>query len=148
MLEPYDTSRLLWIRINHGSRNYEGVYGRCHLPTRSRPTYRISCQLPGPFPCDIMTRKPPLYPRSDGSFARTPRGCRRTRRCFDRRTGRSWMRVIGSTRVMDLDEALVWIFSHEAYHFLRLSRQIQGRHSEIEADRYADRQLEAFRASG
>lgn len=141
----YNLSSVEWLRIDRGRGNYEGVYGRCHYPTKERPTYRISCQVPGPFPCDIVTRRKPLYARADGSFPRAPRGCRRGTLCYDPRTGRRWYRLIGKTHVADLDEGIVWIVSHESFHFLRATRQVPGRNTEIDADRFADEQLEAFR---
>ena len=144
--DRYDTSTLQSLRIDRGSARYEGVYGCCHLPTKKQPTFRLSCHLPGPFPCDIVTRKPPLYPRPDGTFGRAPKGCRRTIQCYDPRTGRTWYRLRSKTRVQSIDEGLLWIVTHEAFHFLRRTRQVPSRDNEIEADRFADEQLEAFRA--
>ena len=64
----------------------------------------------------------------------------------DRRSGRRWKRVYGKTVVHSLDEAIVWIVAHEAFHWLRHTRQVPGRNTEVEADAYADRQLSVFRA--
>ncbi len=144
-LRGYRTDALEWVRIGSGRGKYQGVYGRCWLPTRERPTFRISCQVPGPFPCEIVIRKPPLYPRENGTFPKAPPGCRRTVRCFDARTGRQWYRVVGRTRLETLDEAIVWIVGHEAFHYLKGTKQIRGRDNEIEADRLADEQLRRFR---
>jgi hypothetical protein len=144
-LEGYDTSLVAWVRIDRGRGSYEGVYGRCRYPDERKSTYRLSCQVPGPFPCGIVTRKPPLYQRPDGTFPRAPRGCRRGKRVHDPRTGRQWYRVLGSTRAATIDEGIVWILAHEAFHLLRHTRQIGGRDNEIEADRFADEQLDAFR---
>ena len=144
-LDTYDTSRIEWVRIDQGRGNYQGVYGRCWYPTDDRPTFRISCQVPGPFPCDILTRKPPLYPREDGTFPRAGRGTRRGQYVHDPRTGREWYRVLGCTRVETIDEGIVWILAHEAFHFLRQTRQIPGRNNEIEADHFADQQVEDYR---
>jgi hypothetical protein len=145
LLGGYDTSRLEWVRMTHGSPRYRGVYGCCHFPLRERPTYRISCQLPGPFPAYITTRRPPLYKRTDGSFPDLPKGCRVGQWLYDPDTGREWKQVRGRTRVGDLGEAVVWILAHEAFHFLRDTRQIPGRNTEIEADAYADSQLAEYR---
>jgi len=142
----YDTSSVAWLKIDRGRGAYEGVYGRCWYPTQQKPLYRISCQVPGPFPCDILTRKSPIYPREDGTFPRAPRGCRRTQRVHDPRTGRHWIRVVGRTALKTIDEGVVWIVAHEAFHFLRRSRQIPGRDNEIEADRFGDACLETFRS--
>ncbi len=146
-LDDFETSDLEWIRIDLGRGQYEGVYGRCWYPSEDRPTFRISCQVPGPFPCDILTRKPPLYRRPDGTFPRAPRGSRRGIHVHDERRGRQWYRVISQTRVETLDEGIVWILAHDAFHFLRKTRQVPGRNNEIEADRFADAKLEGFRES-
>ena len=53
--------------------------------------------------------------------------------------------MYGKTVVQNLDEAIVWIVGHEAFHWLRRTRQIPGRNTEIEADQFADEQLQAFR---
>lgn len=147
LLARHDAARLEWVRVDHGSPRYRGVYGWCYLPTRERPTFRIACKLPGPFPTTTTTRRPPLYRAADGSFPPLPRGCRRGAWLYDPRTGREWIQVRGRTRLADLDQALVWIFAHEAFHFLRATRQIPGRNTEIEADAWADAQLAAFRAA-
>jgi len=132
------------VRICRGRGRHEGVYGRCWYPTPARPTYRISCQVPGPFPARILTRRPPLYRQPDGEFPPVPAGCRATTRCVDERTGRQWLRVLGTTQLPTLDTGIVWIMAHEAYHFLRRTRQVEGRNDEIRADAFADRQLTDF----
>jgi hypothetical protein len=140
----YDTSLLAWIRIDRGRGRYRGAYGRCWYPDRRILQYRISCQVPGPFPFDLPTRKPPVYLDADGSHPKRPPGTRRGVRVRDLRTGREWIRVIGSTRLRTRDEAIVWVLAHEAFHFLRRTRQIPGRNTEIEADRYADDTLRFY----
>ncbi|MGD0174380.1 MAG: hypothetical protein ABSC61_08110 [Anaerolineales bacterium] len=141
----FDTSQLAWIRVDRGRGKNRGAYGRCWYPNRRIPFYRISCQVPGRFPCEIPTRKSPLYFSPDGSHPPLPPGTRFGDHVRDLRTGREWYRVIGSTLVQDLDEAIVWVLAHEAFHFLRRSRQIPGRNTEIEADRFADDRLLFYR---
>jgi hypothetical protein len=153
-LGRFDLSAIGWLRIDLGREyrdrlgrryhKYRGVYGRCWYPTESQPTIRLSCQVPGPFPCDITTRKRPVYRNADGTW---PAEARRLPGPVieDRRSRRQWKRVHGLTRVHDLDEAIVWIFSHEAFHWLRKTNQIRGRNTEIEADAFADACLEDFR---
>ncbi len=43
------------------------------------------------------------------------------------------------------DEALVFLVAHEAFHYLRKTRQVEGRHGEIEADAFALKMLERYR---
>ena len=40
------------------------------------------------------------------------------------------------------DEVLVFLMAHEAFHYLRKTRQVQERHGEIEADAFALKTLE------
>jgi len=154
-LAQFDLANVGWLRIDFGReykdrrgrryRKYRGVYGRCWYPSEDQPTIRMSCQVPGPFPCDIVTRKKPVYQRADGTWPSEARAVPGPV-VVDRRSGRRWKRVYGTTVVHDLDEAVVWIVAHEAFHWLRHSRQVPGRNTEVEADTYADRQLAAFRA--
>jgi hypothetical protein len=39
----------------------------------------------------------------------------------------------------------VYLVAHEAFHYLRKTRQVEGRHGEIEADAFALRILEQYR---
>jgi hypothetical protein len=41
---------------------------------------------------------------------------------------------------------LVFLVAHEAFHYLRKTRQVAGRHGEIEADAFALKMLEQYRA--
>ena len=43
------------------------------------------------------------------------------------------------------DEVLVFLVAHEAFHYLRQTRQVEGRHGEIEADAFALKMLEHYR---
>jgi hypothetical protein len=152
----FDTSEVGWLRIDFGREyrdrrgrlyhKYRGVYGRCWYPSARQPKIRISCQVPGPFPCDIVTRKTPVYRNADGTWPAAARLVRGP--VFENaRSGRQWKRVYGRTEVRDLDEAIIWIIAHEAFHWLRKTGQIPGRNTEIEADAFADRKLAEFRDS-
>jgi len=140
----YDTTLLAWIRIDRGRGKYTGAYGRCWFPNRRIPHYRISCQVPGPFPCDLPTRQSPVYITPDGSHPPFPPGTRPGDRVKDRRTGREWIRMLGSTRLRTMDEAIVWVLAHEAFHFLPRTRQVPGRNNEIQAYRFADDTLRFY----
>jgi hypothetical protein len=58
---------------------------------------------------------------------------------------REWKRVIGYTETLTPEEGIVWIVAHEAFHFLRRTKQVGGRNTEIEADSFADEQLKRLR---
>ena len=141
-LEPYDTSRVGWIRIDRGRGRFGGVYGRCWYPTRKLRTYRLSCQVPGPFPATIETRRPPRYLHDPRELAPDEFVAGASR---DGRNGRAWELIRARTVVQDTAEGIVWIFAHEAFHFLRKTRQVPGRNVEAEADAFADAHLHRFR---
>lgn len=143
----YNTAELASIRIGIGRGRAIGVYGRCTYPTAKSPYYSITCQVPGPFPCLIPTRRTPIYRQSDGSWPPLPKGCAEGLYCRAEKGGvvREWKRVIGYTETLSQEEGIIWIVAHEAYHFLRRTRQLPGRNTEIEADKFADEQLEGLR---
>lgn len=119
--------------------------GTCYYPTKDLPTYRITCSVKGPFPAMVRTRKSPLYAREDGTYPPAPEGLVPGREILSPRhrkgKTRRWIRLYGMTSLGTLDEAIVWIVAHEAFHFLRRTRQITGKNTEIDADRYADAAL-------
>jgi len=140
---PFDLSRVDWIRIDKGRGRCRGVYGRCWYPAKKKG-YRISCQVPGPFPCDISLRLPPIYitdanrPESAETFAATLPPGQRLGAWVTSSNGRAWVRVRGTRPIADINEGLVWLLAHEGFHFLRRSRQVPGRNTEIEADAFAE----------
>ena len=154
-LARFDISLLGWLRIDFGREHrdrqgriyykFHGVYGRCWYPTKKQPSIRLSCQVPGPFPCAIITRKKPIYRNSDGTWPAEAQQNRGPVYC-DASSGRAWKRVYAKTTVKNLNEGVVWVFAHEAFHWLRKTGQIPGRNNEIEADAFADQMLGKFRA--
>lgn len=150
LLEGYDLSKLSRITVHDGSKRQgpSGVWGTCYYPTKKLSSYRITCSLKGPFPAVTHTRKSPLYAREDGSYPPVTHGLVPGQEFVSRRGGqvRRWIRLYGETRFDDVDEAIVWIVSHEAFHYLRKTRQIPGKNAEIEADWYSDEALEHFRS--
>lgn len=143
----YDTTELASIRIDKGRGRATGVYGRCTYPTADVPYYSITCHVPGPFPCSITTRRLPIYRQPDGGWPEIPAGCVEGLSCRAEQGGvvREWKRIIGYTGVLTQEEGIVWIVAHEAYHYLRRTRQVPGRNTEIEADKFADKQLKNLR---
>jgi hypothetical protein len=181
-LAGYDTSQVEWLRIDRGNERLDcweprGVYGRCYYPRgrgKARRGYRISCQVPGPYPYTMRLRLPPVYttlvryygerpdhvldaagsavfeigrengaPYWDVADVPRPANCAGT----GRRGDKAWWQIDGLTTVNSLSEAIVWIVGHEAFHFLRRSRQVPGRNVEHEADMAGERALSAFRAA-
>ncbi len=143
----FDLSRVEWVRIDMGRGRYRGVYGRCWWPTRDRPTFRISCQVPGPYPTVVETRRKPIYRQPDGTWPPVPRGCHVRGYGSDPRSGRVWLKLGAKTLLKNINEGIVWIFGHELFHFLRATKQIGGRNTEIHADAFGDWCLVQFRQS-
>lgn len=143
----YDTTELSSILIGRGRGRAVGVYGRCSYTTEDAPYYSITCHVPGPFPCHITTRRSPVYRRPDGAWPAIPVGCTEGLICWADKGGvrREWKRVIGYTETLTPEEGMVWIVAHEAFHFLRRTKQVGGRNTEIEADNFADEQLKRLR---
>jgi hypothetical protein len=63
------------------------------------------------------------------------------------RNGKSvqWKRLYRPLKLRNEDEVLVFLVAHEAFHYLRKTRQVEGRHGEIEADAFALKTLEQYR---
>jgi hypothetical protein len=155
-MRGYDLARLDWFRIDRGRHGHGGLYGRCWWPTgrgKARKGFRISCQVPGPWPFRLEISKPPFYMDERPAGApwpppppEWPAGCvLGLERCCAQ-TGRRWCQVKGETVVLDLGEAVAWIAGHEAFHFLRKDRQVPGRDTEIQADAAGDALLARWRA--
>ena len=151
LLGGYDLSKLSRLTVRDGSKRKTPacVWGTCYYPTKTLPSYRITCSLKPPFPAAVHTRKSPLYAHEDGTYPPVPDGLVKGQEFVA--TGpkpgrvRRWFRLYGKTRLDTLDEAIVWIVAHESYHFLRRTRQIPGRNAEIDADLFSDEALEHFR---
>jgi hypothetical protein len=146
LLGSRDTSRVDWLRIDFGRGAKRGAYGRCWYPARDRGKgYRISVQVPGPFPWTMERYTKPLYRDRDGTWPEIPDGCRLAGYCRDDRTGREWQRLTTRYMFRTVQEGIVFVGAHEVFHFLRHSRQIAGRNGENEADQFALAQLDDFR---
>lgn len=141
-LQEYDTSRLTWVRFDYGSiRN--GTEGRCLVPAGGLG-YRLACQFPKVFPRSIRISLPPIYRMDNGDW---PGGKIHDNVTVftNEKTGKQWVRQFGMKELEDLDEAAVWTFFYAAFHWLRHSKQIEGRDNEIEADAFSEKMLKKFR---
>src|SRR5215218_11388446 len=92
-------------------------------------------------------RVSPLYRRSDGTWPEVPEGHKVGDLYVAARSGESvqWKRLYRPLELSSEDEVLVYLVAHEAFHYLRKTRQVEGRHGEIEADAFALRILEQYR---
>jgi hypothetical protein len=56
-----------------------------------------------------------------------------------------WKRLYRPLELRNEDEVLVFLVAHEAFHYLRKTKQVAGCHGEIEADAFALQALEQYR---
>jgi len=92
-------------------------------------------------------RVSPLYRRSDGTWPEVPENYKVGDLYIAARHGESvrWKRLYRPLELGSEDEVLVFLVAHEAFHYLRKTRQVEGRHGEIEADAFALKTLEHYR---
>lgn len=151
LAKGYDLSKLAYLKLAPGSGGGSRVYGVCRLPSKhgktplTRNYYRISCFVQGPFPDGVSVRRPPIYRNDDGSWPVLPANSYITGHVSKGEPpAKAWWRITSVTHLENAAEAVVWICAHELFHYLRATRQIPGRNTEIEADAFADRTLALF----
>jgi hypothetical protein len=167
-LETYDWSQCEWITVRHGAWGREvstypfealegytnKVGGTCRFPIGTRSgLYRLNCKINTRMGWPALTyqRVSPLYRNEDGTWPEVPDD-HFTGEWFDNwfvsaDGRREWKRMYRRLWLEDEDEALVYIIAHEAFHYLRRTRQIEGKNVEIDADRYAEDMLERFKTA-
>lgn len=59
--------------------------------------------------------------------------------------GNLWGYVSKTIRFASAIEAAVFLAGHESYHFLRHSRQVPGKNTQVQANRFGLKWLEEFR---
>lgn len=145
----YDLSNLKWIKIAEGKREIVGVHGICRYPNwGDRGYYRISCYIPGPLPFNVLSKaKGFIFQNEDGTWPPKPIGSKIEARGSYKIDGNSikWKRIESFTELNDYDDAIIWIFGHEFFHFLSQSKQIDLRNTESNADGFADDLLKDFK---
>jgi hypothetical protein len=140
-LEPFDTTKVWSIRLY----SFKGVVhynGRCCFPqpsnrkSRKCAHYRLSAgvdlHLLWPHTASIATGTKDLEvkdPRSGFAMQKT------------------WAYVWTPVTFENATEALVFVLGHEVFHFLRHSRQIDGRQTEPQANKYGLQWLEEWRTN-
>ncbi len=145
----FSTDQLDWVRMDMGRGKYSGAYGRCWYPSRSEPRkgYRISIQVPGPFPYRHRRYVKPIYQHADGSWQPVPHGTQPSGYCHAVKKGvvRRWLRLTTEYEFETRAIAIVHLFGHEMFHFLRRTKQVPGVNRENEADEFALSVEAAFR---
>ena len=147
-LEAYDWSKVDWVSVRRGRSEKYAFRGVCKMP-RNGDGYRINCNVSkhAVYPIHQYMRVSPLYRRSDGTWPEVPEGHKVGDRYVAARRGESvqWKRLYRPLELRSEDEVLVYLVAHEAFHYLRKTKQEEGRHGEIEADAFALKTLEHYR---
>jgi hypothetical protein len=148
-LAAYDWSKVDWVSVRRGRSEKYAFRGVCKMP-RNGSGYRINCNVSGhaAYPIHQRMRVSPLYRNPDGTWPKAPEGhLVGDRYVAARGNGESvqWKRLYRPLELANEDELLVFLVAHEAFHYLRKTRQVEGRHGEIEADAFALKMLEHYR---
>jgi hypothetical protein len=148
-LGAYDWSKVDWISVRRGRSERNAFRGVCKMP-RNGNGYRINCNVSehAAYPIYQYMRVSPLYRNPDGTWPEVPEGHLAGDRYVAARSngkGVQWKRLYRPQELRSEDEVLVFLVAHEAFHYLRKTRQVEGRHGEIEADAFALKMLEHYR---
>jgi len=148
-LGAYDWSQADWISVRRGQSEKYAFRGVCKRP-RNGGGYRINCNVSRhvAYPIYQHIRVSPLYRNPDGTWPKAPPGhLVGDRYVAARSNGQSvqWKRLYRPLELGSVDEVLVFLVAHEAFHYLRKTRQVEGRHGEIGADAFALIMLEHYR---
>jgi hypothetical protein len=128
-LNRFDASALEYFRLydRTGKTATAGIWGRCNYPNRrKRLGYRIRCSV------SIDAREFPYRVR----WAVGTRAIDKAR----------WEWLWREEHLQTKEEAFVLVAGHEAFHWLRHSRQIPGANRETQANRYGCAWLDEWRA--
>ena len=145
----YDWSKADWVSVYRGRSERYAFRGVCKMP-RNGCGFRINCNVSrqAANPIYQPMRVPPLYRNPDGTWPKAPEGhLVGDRYVAARGNGESvqWKLLYRPLELRSEDEVLVFVVAHEAFHYLRKTRQVEGRHGEIEADAFALKMLKHYR---
>jgi hypothetical protein len=148
-LGAYDWSKADWISVRRGRSEKYAFRGVCKMP-RGGSGFRINCNVSehAAYPIYQNMRVSPLYRNPDGTWPEVPEGHKvGDSYVAARSNGESvqWKRLYRPLELRSEDEVLVFLVAHEAFHYLRKTRQVERRHGEIEADAFALMMLEHYR---
>jgi hypothetical protein len=148
-LGAYDWSKVDWVSVRRGRSEKYAFRGVCKVP-RKGGGFRINCNVSkhAAYPIHQHMRVSPLYRNPDGTWPEVPEGYLvGDRFVAARNNGHSvqWKRLYRPLELGSEDEVLVFLVAHESFHYLRKTRQVEGRHGEIEADAFALKMLEQYR---
>ena len=148
LLGAYNWAKVDWITVKRGQSEKYAFRGVCKSPWKGC-SYRINCNVSrhAPYPIAYHMRVSPLYRNCDGTWPKVREGHEVGGSYVATRNGKSvqWRRLYRPLELRSEDEVLVCLVAHEAFHYLRRTRQVEGRHGEIEADAFALKALEQYR---
>jgi hypothetical protein len=148
-LGAYDWAKVDWITVRRGRSERFAFRGVCKSPSKGHGRYRINCNVSKhtPYPIAYYMRVYPLYRNADGTWPEVPEGHKAGDHYVATRHGNiQWKRLYWPLEIQSEDEVLVFLVAHEAFHYLRRTKQVDGRHGQIEADAFALKTLEQYRA--
>jgi len=147
-LGAYDWSKVDWITVRRGRSERYAFRGVYKFSSKGRG-YRINCNVSShmPYPIIQFMRVSPLYRNSDGTWPEVPEGHKVGDRNVATHYGKSiqWKRLYRPLELRSEEEVLVFLLAHKAFHYLRKTGQVEGRHGEIEADAFALKMLKQYR---
>ncbi len=131
-LAAYDLSKLDWFKFLPLPK--ERFSGMCSYPERTKPRarsfkhgYRIRCSV-----------------RPDANYRHREEVVTGTEKL---NTRGDWQYLTTVVDFEELEEMAIFVAGHEAFHFLRHSRQITGRNTEPQANLHALRWLQEWKCS-
>ena len=147
-LGAYDWCKVDWVTVRRGRSDVCVFRGVCRSSGKGRG-YRISCNVStkAPYPTAYYMRVSPMYRNPDGPWPEAPES-HKAGDCYATiRGGKNvqWKRLYRPLELRSEEEVLVFLMAHEAFYYLRKTRQAAGRHGEIEADAFALKTLEQYR---
>ena len=143
--ETYDVSYLKRVRIYRGRKHF-GAYGwmECADSSKAELNCEIVLHLPGPFPHVVTILREPIKRKiEDFSLPEDTYSISRNVSVSDQEVRIS---LRSKTVLQDQDEALVWLYGHEFFHYLTSSNQTSKEDTEYNADAHGDFLLECWRS--
>ena len=141
--ESFDISNLREVSVFRGRKNF-GVYGfmECEESSRRQPCH-IALYLPGPFPYELTSLRNPIMLKIDPKGIPDDAYVASRNVCVDKSEVRVSLR--SKVYLSNQDDAAVWLFGHEFFHFLTHTNQVDSLDTENNADEYGNFLLERWK---
>ena len=129
LVGTYDWSKVDWITVRRGRSERHAFRGVCRSPWKERG-YRVNCNVSkhARYPITYYMRISPLYRSPDGTWPEVPECHKAGDRYASNRDGKriQWRRLYSPLELSSEEEVLVFLVAHEAFHYLRKTRQVGG----------------------